>query len=59
MDLSLIFLLPGSLITTATWMRKFIRSHPDYKFDSVISDTINYDLLKAVDEMYVKSAHVY
>lgn len=32
-------------------MRKFIRSHPDYKFDSVVSDGINYDLLKAIDEM--------
>jgi glutamate--cysteine ligase catalytic subunit len=39
-------------------MRKFIRSHPDYKFDSVINERINYDLLKAVDEMYVKSACV-
>lgn len=28
-------------------------SHPDYKKDSVVSQTINYDLLVAVDEMYV------
>ncbi|KAF8578012.1 GCS-domain-containing protein [Ramaria rubella] len=41
----------GSLVTTATWMRNFIRSHADYKFDSVISDEINYDLMKAVDEL--------
>lgn len=28
-------------------------SHPDYKKDSVVSQEINYDLLKAVDEMCV------
>ncbi|KAF8513160.1 glutamate-cysteine ligase-domain-containing protein [Hysterangium stoloniferum] len=41
----------GSLVTTATWMRNFIRSHPNYKFDSVISDEINYDLMKAIDDI--------
>lgn len=28
-------------------------SHPDYKKDSIVSQTINYDLLVAMDEMYV------
>jgi len=32
-------------------MRNFVRSHPAYKFDSVVSEEINYDLLKEVDEM--------
>lgn len=41
----------GSLITTATWMRNFVRSHPAYKFDSVVSQEINYDLIRAVDEI--------
>lgn len=40
---------PGSLITAATFMRKFVRSHPAYKFDSVISEEINYDLIRALD----------
>jgi len=35
----------------ATWIRDFIRSHPDYERDSVVSPRINYDLLKAVDDM--------
>lgn len=30
----------GELITTATWMRNFVRSHPSYKSDSVITDDI-------------------
>ena len=30
----------GELITPATWMRNFVRNHPDYKNDSVITDTI-------------------
>lgn len=41
----------GSLETTATWIRNFVRSHPRYEFDSVVSQEINYDLLVAVDEM--------
>lgn len=38
----------GDLQTTATWMRQFVSSHPEYKFDSVVTDRINYDLLKRV-----------
>lgn len=37
-------------------MRDFVRSHPSYKFDSVVSQEINYDLMVAVDEMYVSCA---
>ncbi len=32
-------------------MREFVRSHPAYKFDSAVSDEINYDLMVAIDEM--------
>lgn len=32
-------------------MRNFVRSHPSYKFDSVVSQEINYDLIRAVDEI--------
>ncbi|CAE7154684.1 unnamed protein product, partial [Rhizoctonia solani] len=35
----------------ATWMRDFIRSHPAYKQDSVVSREVNYDLVKAIDEI--------
>ena len=41
----------GSLRTAASWIRDFVRSHPAYKFDSVVSQEINYDLMVAVDEM--------
>ena len=41
----------GTLLTPATWIRNFVRSHPDYQKDSVVSQAINYDLLLAVDEM--------
>ncbi|EKM54562.1 uncharacterized protein PHACADRAFT_258498 [Phanerochaete carnosa HHB-10118-sp] len=41
----------GSLVTPATWIRNFVRSHPAYKFDSVVSQDINYDLLVAFDEI--------
>lgn len=41
----------GSLQTPATWIRNFVRSHPDYKYDSVVSQETNYDLLVAIDEM--------
>ncbi|KAM3082559.1 glutamate--cysteine ligase [Clarireedia jacksonii] len=38
----------GSLWTAAKWIRNFVRSHEDYKKDSVVSEKINHDLMKAV-----------
>lgn len=35
----------GELPTAATWMRRFVRAHPDYAHDSVVSSSIAYDLL--------------
>lgn len=32
-------------------MRDFVRNHPAYKFDSVVSAEINYDLVHAIDEI--------
>jgi glutamate--cysteine ligase catalytic subunit len=48
----------GSLSTAATFIRDFVRAHPAYKHDSVVSQEINYDLMVAVDKMYVLSARV-
>ena len=41
----------GELITPATWMRNFVRSHPSYKNDSVVNDEIAYDLMKACKDI--------
>ncbi|KAG8957355.1 hypothetical protein FRC03_010225 [Tulasnella sp. 419] len=41
----------GSLKTTATWIRDYIRAHPSYKFNSVVSQEINYDLITALHEI--------
>ncbi|XP_077488541.1 glutamate--cysteine ligase [Amblyomma americanum] len=41
----------GDLLTTASWMRKFITNHPDYKQDSVVSERINYDLLQQMSKI--------
>lgn len=41
----------GELMTTASWIRDFVRSHPEYKQDSVVSEKINYDLMKACDAL--------
>ncbi|KAH7888688.1 glutamate-cysteine ligase-domain-containing protein [Phlebopus sp. FC_14] len=41
----------GTLQTPATWMRNFVRSHPSYKFNSVVSQEMNYDLMVAVDKI--------
>lgn len=32
-------------------MRDFVRAHPDYKQDSVVSESINYDLLRRCDDI--------
>ncbi|RHZ45899.1 glutamate--cysteine ligase [Aspergillus thermomutatus] len=44
----------GTLWTGARWIREFVSSHPAYEQDSVVSQEICYDLVKAVDEMAVK-----
>jgi len=48
----------GELVTPATWMRNFVRNHPDYKSDSVISDTIAHDLLVACKDIGEGKLHV-
>ncbi|KDO31647.1 hypothetical protein SPRG_03567 [Saprolegnia parasitica CBS 223.65] len=35
----------GELPTAATWMRRFVCSHPDYHHDSVVSPSIAHDLM--------------
>lgn len=41
----------GRYITFATWIRNFMRSHPDYKHDSVVTSRMNYDFVLAADEL--------
>ena len=48
----------GELMTTATWIRQFVQSHPDYKQDSVVSQRINYDLAVAAHKLTSGELHV-
>ncbi|XP_006612129.1 glutamate--cysteine ligase catalytic subunit [Apis laboriosa] len=41
----------GELLTTAAWLRKEVLSHPEYKYDSIITQRINYDLLKKIQKI--------
>ncbi|GAB9463773.1 Glutamate-cysteine ligase catalytic subunit [Globisporangium polare] len=41
----------GELPTAATWMRRFVRAHPDYAHDSVVSSSIAFDLLKECQDI--------
>jgi len=41
----------GELPTTATWIRKFVTSHPAYKNDCVITQEINYDLVELCNKI--------
>ena len=41
----------GQLWTGSKWMRHFVREHEEYRGDSVISERICYDLIKAVEEI--------
>ena len=43
----------GSLWTAAKWIRHFVREHKDYKMDSVVSDGLAYDLVKAAERITV------
>ncbi|EAS34730.3 glutamate-cysteine ligase [Coccidioides immitis RS] len=44
----------GRLLTNAKWIREFVAKHPDYKQDSVVSEKICYDLVKAVEKITEK-----
>jgi glutamate--cysteine ligase catalytic subunit len=37
--------------TPATWIREFVRTHPEYKGDSVVGEGIQFDLVKEVVRM--------
>uniref|UniRef100_F6ZGZ0 Glutamate--cysteine ligase n=1 Tax=Ciona intestinalis TaxID=7719 RepID=F6ZGZ0_CIOIN len=41
----------GECLTSAQWKRHFVRTHPDYKQDSVVSQLIEYDLLRTCDKI--------
>lgn len=41
----------GEIPTDAQWIRNFVLNHPSYKHDSIINEEINYDLVKAVEEL--------
>ena len=38
-------------MTNASWIRKFIREHPDYKHDSYIPESATYDLMKRIKDI--------
>ncbi|EXJ83211.1 glutamate-cysteine ligase [Capronia coronata CBS 617.96] len=41
----------GTFWTGAKWLREFVRAHPDYRFDSAVSESVVYDLFQAVEEV--------
>ncbi|ORZ18401.1 glutamate-cysteine ligase-domain-containing protein, partial [Lobosporangium transversale] len=41
----------GTLMTAASWIRQFVQNHPDYKKDSVVSEKINFDLIKTLEKI--------
>lgn len=41
----------GTLWTAAKWIRHFVAEHPKYEKDSVVGEDIQYDLVKAVEEI--------
>uniref|UniRef100_H2Z546 Glutamate--cysteine ligase n=1 Tax=Ciona savignyi TaxID=51511 RepID=H2Z546_CIOSA len=41
----------GEYMSAAQWIRHFVTSHPEYKHDSVVSDSIAYDLLVHCDQI--------
>jgi len=41
----------GDLLTASAWIRKFVKQHPRYNNDSVVTDEIAYDLLTACSDI--------
>ena len=48
----------GELVTTATWMRQYVRKHPSYKGDSILSDEIAYDLVAVCTDVGLGKVHI-
>lgn len=44
----------GTLWTAAKWIRHYVRSHEEYKMDSVVSEGMVYDLVKAVERITIQ-----
>lgn len=41
----------GTLWNNAKWIRHFVRNHADYKSDSVVTEEMEYDLVKAAERI--------
>ena len=41
----------GELYTPARWIRDFVRGHAEYRGDSVVSEGVTYDLVRAAEEI--------
>lgn len=41
----------GTYWTAAKWIRNFVHTHPEYEGDSVVSEKITYDLIKAAEQI--------
>lgn len=41
----------GDTVTTANWIRNFVRTHPAYQQDSIVSQEISHDLMIACDNI--------
>lgn len=41
----------GTLMTNASYIRKYIRDHPEYRGDSVVSEQICYDLMRTLESV--------
>ncbi|CAD7093323.1 unnamed protein product [Hermetia illucens] len=41
----------GEILTMASWIRKEVVNHPEYKKDSIVTERINYDLLKKIKDI--------
>lgn len=45
----------GVAPTSAQLIRKFVRTHPDYRFDSIINNEITYDLLDCLQQIQTET----
>ncbi|PIA19232.1 GCS-domain-containing protein [Coemansia reversa NRRL 1564] len=41
----------GKLCTLAAWMRNFVQNHPEYHHNSEVSQSINYDMLRTMNDI--------
>jgi hypothetical protein len=44
-------ILIGTIRTNANWIREYVKNHPDYDHDSIVKNSIVFDMMKEINQI--------